>query len=433
MGSNQAASSAIELSDKRRAFAGYMLTVSYGVQYVGEFFCRQTKEQLWINLYVGDTVALGLIRGQIYSVSQILGFLITPMLGGLSDSFGRRPVLIFGSILYQVATLTVLSTGASLPGLVAYEIVMPIAARAMGLPNRAGFGDLFQDEPILFTKFMAIKELIIPAAKIMVPIFGGLLARRSIMLPFKVTLAIGCINVLIPAALVPETLQPHKRKPFNVIKSLNPLSAIKLFTHGRKLAVLSTMSLIDTVSETCAGPAPAETLCELHRVHLLGWDTLQRGRWESINSIFRTAGIAFTTGSFGLIERLGFSRALDVALLNYIAQALWLSSASKPWHFYAALPCYLLKLLRDTVQVAAVQTAGQEAGFGNGEITGMIYNAQTVVGVLAPMPWAWVYGLGMAYGRTGLFYLVIAGFTTAKLLLSHTVSIDSAPAKNGAA
>ena len=115
-----------------------MLTISYGVQYVGEFFCRQTKEQLWINLYRSDTVALGIIRGQIYSVSQILNFLITPMLGGLSDSFGRRPVLIFGSILYQVATLTVLFTKASLAGLVAYEIVMPIAARAIPahLPGR---------------------------------------------------------------------------------------------------------------------------------------------------------------------------------------------------------------------------------------------------------------------------------------------------------
>ena len=112
---------------------------------------------------------------------------------------------------------------------------------------------------------------------------------------------------------------------------------------------LATMSLIDTVSETCAGPAPAETLCELHRVHLLGWDMLQRGRWGSINSVFRTAGIVFTTGSLGLFGLLGFSRALGVSLLSSIAQALCLSSASKPWHFYAALPCYLLKLLRDTL------------------------------------------------------------------------------------
>jgi MFS family permease len=288
-----------ELSLKQRAFGGYMLTTSYGVQYVGEFFCRQTKEQLWINLYAGNTVALGVIRGQLYSLSQILGFFITPMLGGLSDSFGRRPVLIIGSILYQIATATVLLTKASLPGLVAYEIIMPIAARAMGLPNRAGFGDLFSDDPKLFTKFMAIKELIVPAAKMAIPIFGGLLARKSIMLPFQVTLAIGFINVLIPVALLPESLQPHRRKPFNMVKSLNPLSALQLFTRGRKLATLATMSIIDTISETCAGPSPAETLCELHRVETLGWDTLQRGRWESVNSMFRTAGIVFTTGRFG--------------------------------------------------------------------------------------------------------------------------------------
>lgn len=136
-----------ELSPQHKAFSGYMLTVSYGVQYVAEFFCRQTKEQLWINLCTysrtgqwesnphhnfifwdglstrlrvvadpGNTVGLGIIRGQLYSISQILGFFITPLLGGLSDSFGRKPVLILGAMLYQIATATVLLTKASLPG-----------------------------------------------------------------------------------------------------------------------------------------------------------------------------------------------------------------------------------------------------------------------------------------------------------------------------
>ena len=49
--------------------------------------------------------------------------------------------------------------------LIAYEIIFPIAARAMGLPNRAGFGDLFADDPKLFTRFMvrtAINPLLHP-------------------------------------------------------------------------------------------------------------------------------------------------------------------------------------------------------------------------------------------------------------------------------
>jgi hypothetical protein len=41
---------------------------------------------------------------------------------------------------------------------------------------------------------------------------------------------------------------------------------------------LVAMSLIDTVSETCAGPSPAEQLCELHRVERLGWGAFERGR-----------------------------------------------------------------------------------------------------------------------------------------------------------
>ena len=118
--------------------------------------------------------------------------------------------------------------------------------------------------------------------------------------------------------------------------------------------------------------------------------------------------------------------------MNYIAHAVWLSFASSPWQFYVSLPCYLLKLLRDTAQVTAVQIAGQEAGFGNGEITAMLYNAQTVVGVVAPVPWAFLYGKGVRVGSPGMFYWAIAAFTVLKLTLSHTIPLELPATEGGA-
>jgi hypothetical protein len=45
-------------------------------------------------------------------------------------------------------------------------------------------------------------------------------------------------------------------------------------------------------------------------------------------------------------------------------------------------------------------------------------------GIIAPVPWAWAYGKGMALGRPGMFYWAIVAFTVTKLLLSHTVTIE---------
>ena len=76
---------------KQRAFAGYMLTISYGVQYVGEFFCRQTKEQLWLTLFAGDTVALGVLRGQLFSLSQTSGSSSRPCWAGSATASAGGP------------------------------------------------------------------------------------------------------------------------------------------------------------------------------------------------------------------------------------------------------------------------------------------------------------------------------------------------------
>lgn len=55
------------------------------------------------------------------------------------------------------------------------------------------------------------------------------------MLPFYLTFWIGALNVMINVVM-PESLQKHKRKRFNALSSVNPLTALKLLTRGRKLA-----------------------------------------------------------------------------------------------------------------------------------------------------------------------------------------------------
>jgi hypothetical protein len=151
-----------------------------------------------------------------------------------------------------------------------------------------------------------------------VPMIAGLLARRSMRLPFQLAVAISMTKGLLVLSM-PEPLSKAQRKPFSLGRSLNPFGCIALFRRGKAMAVSATMAVIDSVSESCAGPSPAEQICELHRIHITGWDAFQRGRWESINSLFRTGGFVFTSGAFALPKLLGITRALDVSLLWCVA------------------------------------------------------------------------------------------------------------------
>ena len=297
-----------------------------------------------------------------------------------------------------------------------------VSQRGQSISNRAAFGDLFGHDKERYTQFIAVKELMTPAFKMTVPLVAGLMARRSLRLPFYLSVALGGLNGLFLLA-IPEPLSPTKRKPFSIGRSLNPFGCLQLFRRGQKMAYYSTISAMGVFSESCAGinSGIAEQLCELHRIEVLGWDTFQRSRWESTNSLFRTFGFVFTTGFLGLPKLIGIMRSLDVSLGLYIVQALWLAFARSAWHFYAVLPLYLLKLLRDSVDKTNLQQAGMEAGFGNGEIAALSNNLFTIVQALGPMPWAWVYSIGVSHGQPGMFYLLVAGLSTLRLGLLHKV------------
>ena len=62
-------------------------------------------------------------------------------------------------------------------------------------------------------------------------------------------------------------------------------------------------------------------------------------RWESVNSVFRTAGFVWTSGRLRLARLVGGThRALELSLALYMAQSLWLLFARSAWQFYAVPP-----------------------------------------------------------------------------------------------
>ena len=155
----------------------------------------------------------------------------------------------------------------------------------------------------------------------------------------------------------------------------------------------------------------------MHRVHTLGWDAFQRGRWESINSVFRTGGFLFTTGRLSLDRAFGPQKAYYIAHIGYALMTTWLAFATKPWQFFVTLPLYAFKLLRETTQSTAFQHAGKEAGFGNGEMLAKLSSASKIVGMIIPPIWSRIYAFGMEHNTPGGFYLVITAFTLSKLVL----------------
>lgn len=176
-----------------------------------------------VQRYVPDTSHLAIWVGVLETVNAICAFLVAPLLGSLSDRFGRRPVIIiagFGAALgYLIfgigGAIWVLLLGRIIQGLTAGDMPALFAYLADVTPpeQRARrFG--------LLGALSGIGMMIGPA-------LGGLLASIDIDLPVFVTAGIAALIAVLSIFLLPESLLPENRTTKLKVTSLHPFGVIR--------------------------------------------------------------------------------------------------------------------------------------------------------------------------------------------------------------
>ena len=181
--------------------------------------------------FTSDGRTLGLLTGS-YAVAQ---FLATPLIGALSDRYGRKPVIavcVAGSVLGL--------------GLFAATIAFPwaAAARASGLPLALLFAGRLIDGMSGGTAATAAAVLadVSPPEKrakafgligvafglgfILGPALGGLLGRLNVNLPLLVAVAVAATNLVLVLLLLPETHPIDARIPLPRKRELQPFTQL---------------------------------------------------------------------------------------------------------------------------------------------------------------------------------------------------------------
>ncbi|SDC83185.1 TCR/Tet family MFS transporter [Niabella drilacis] len=166
------------------------------------------------SIYGGDLLAL-------YAVMQLL---FSPFMGNLSDRFGRRPVLLLSLlgfcfdylILAFAHTYSLLVVGRILSGITGASFTTATAyiADISTNENRAkNFG--------LIGAAFGLGFVIGPA-------LGGLLSVWGLRAPFFAAAGLCLLNFLYGYFVLPESLKPENRRPFNWLKA-NPVGSLLLF------------------------------------------------------------------------------------------------------------------------------------------------------------------------------------------------------------
>lgn len=163
--------------------------------------------------------------GQLTATFAVFNFLFTPLLGNLSDRYGRRVILLASTgtlavdffIMGMAQTVGVLFLGRALAGMSSATFATANAYIADTTPVEArgkAFGMIGAAFGIGFT---------------LGPAMGGLLGDIDTRLPFFAAGALCVLNFFYGWFVLPESLKPENRRPFD-IKRANPFGALKHFS-----------------------------------------------------------------------------------------------------------------------------------------------------------------------------------------------------------
>ncbi|MED3121688.1 MFS transporter, partial [Bacillus thuringiensis] len=172
--------------------------------------------------YTSNPEEQALVVTLLTSVYAACVFLAAPVLGALSDKYGRRPLLLiclFGSAIGYL----VFGIGGALWVLFAGRIIEGITGGSISTIF-AYFADIIPKEQR--TKYFGWVSAVVGAGTIIGPTIGGLLAKFGDTVPMYFGAIITLINVVYGIKYMPESLDKHNRLKEITFVRLNPFAQL---------------------------------------------------------------------------------------------------------------------------------------------------------------------------------------------------------------
>jgi DHA1 family tetracycline resistance protein-like MFS transporter len=218
----------------------------------------------WAERLGASPVQIGLII-TLYALAQ---FLFTPVLGSLSDRYGRKPVILI-SILIGACSMVLTALATSLPILLLARFIGGIGASNIG-SAQAVVSDVTAPEER--AKGMGLIGAAIGLGFVIGPALGGLLALRGATVPFWVAAGIALLNAALVLLFLPETRGAQKRSAEETYRRNILFSGWHRVMHYPSVFLLVVVNLLYTVAFTSM-----ETVFPLFTQQVFGWGASQNG------------------------------------------------------------------------------------------------------------------------------------------------------------
>jgi DHA1 family tetracycline resistance protein-like MFS transporter len=350
----------------------------------------------------------GWINGVFVGVWALVQFVCSPMLGALSDRFGRRPVILL-SMLGLGLDYVVMALAPNLWWLLVGRLISGVTASSFSTCY-AYVADITAEEEraAAFGRLGAAFGL----GFILGPAVGGLLGAASLRAPFWAAAAFSLANALFGLFVLPESLPGDKRSAFEWRKA-NPLGALSLL---RSHPELSNLSLVHVLSQLAG--ASIASVYVLYVVRRFGWSTLMVGASLALLGLFIAVVQGLLVGRSA--QWLGERKSLIVGLACGAAAMAVFALAPQGWMLLAVMPVFCLWGLAGPALLAIMSKRVSETE--QGALQGAVASLTSLADGTGPFLFGAVYSVTAAAGASafqlGTAFLIASAFILAATLMA---------------
>ena len=322
-------------------------------------------------LHTTDISKVALYGGLLTFSYAIMQFLFAPVLGNLSDKFGRRPILLFSLFGFGLDYLF-LSFAPSITWLFVGRVIAGITGASMTTAS-AYIADI--STPETRAQNFGMIGAAFGLGFIIGPMIGGLLGEMGPRIPFLVAAGLALLNAAYGYFILPESLGVENRRSFDW-KRANPISSLKNLSRFPAVSGLIVSFFLIYIAS--------------HSVQS-NWSyfNIEKFKWtpKIIGISLAVVGVLVSAVQGGLVRfvnpKLGNEKSVYVGLLLYTFGLVLFGLATQSWMMFVFLIPYCLGGISGPGLQAII--SGQVPPNEQGELQGSLTSVISITSIVGPL------------------------------------------------
>lgn len=354
-----------------------------------------------------DEAFVSTFYGYFISLYSFMLFIASPLLGSLSDRFGRRPVLLVALcgagldylLMAFAPNLTILFIGRIISGLTGASLTVASSYIA----------DVSTDENR--TQNFGMIGAAFGLGFVVGPAIGGLIGSYGHNLPFVLAAIMSLSNFIFGLFVLPESLPAEKRKTKIDKSQLNPVKSVVTAMFYSPAAILIWAFFLTNL----AGQSHP-SIWALFTHYKFQWSSLEIGISLTVVGIAFGLGQGFTTRI--VTPKIGELKSVIYGSILLVANFLLYALVTKSWMLYAATSLLLFtSIVMPSLQsMISKGTPSEEQG----ELQGTLVSITSLTSIIGPLIYTSLFSFFTKkdhYPLPGAPYIAAACFSFLCLLL----------------